>query len=360
MLAAVFRGDFEMTDGKTLSELLNDEFRLLSRRTSQPLRAKNTDQAKCFGISPSQLSRIRHGKAALTRDNAVRFAKCLRPDESDEIETKKLVDKLVDAADTATSVSRTPESAAEIEVLGQLVSLRNVGELFERLGNNGRILCVEYRDIPRSARGQKYPKYAELAGTAVAKGLCFAMFQPFGLFSFDDVPTKKKATKASKQLHTERVRSYLKDLQHEVRSVHGTMLDAAIRAAERMGMSEAEAKKDIPPRLVLYERDSDEFVGSGFQSRLFYAEIKKEWSVDREVWEWIAAAHGPDLFVRRDVPETVIADQFFPIVSFWREKNRLPHDNDLTSATTKYAREAEANMSKCPWRVYKGIKNHAK
>lgn len=348
-----------MSDQQTLSELLDDEFRRLAQQTGQEHRATNARQAGWLEVSASQLSRIRRGEANLSREKAIEFAGKLR---SDEVDRAKLTAKMLDAFDRAKSASTSSDSPTDAEVLGPLVSLRNVGDLFDRLGTRGSLLCVEYRDNPRATRGQKYPKYGELAGAAIAKGLSFAMFQPFGLFSSDDqvkkAGTANGGTAQKKQLHTETVRSYLKHLQHEVRLVHGAMLDAAIHAAEINGMDKAKARREIPARLILYERRSHEFVGSGIQSRLFYAELNKEWSVEREVWEWIAAAYGPDLFIRRDVPETVIADQFFPIVSFWRDEKRLPTtDVELASAIKKYAKEAEAKLQICPWKVYQRRKN---
>ncbi len=289
----------------SLGELLDRAFQAAAVAAGKPALSKNKDQAEFIGISQPHLSRIRGGDSRLTEDLATRIARKLGP--SDNVEAReRLRQDLLDAA------SEAAFSAG---------SLKGVLDLFVLLKEkrNG-LICVEYRDKPRTVRDAGRNPFISALAEAIVEGLCFAQFQPFGKnFGQDD-----------SGCHALDVRSYLGALQLEVRKVHRLIREETIRTATRLKKSDTEID-EAASRVVLYERDSQlPVLGSGIQSRLFYVEYEDERS-HQEVWEWIAGQEQ-DAFIRRDAewsaPVNVIQKQFTPITVYWSRYQKLPRDDD--------------------------------
>lgn len=323
-----------------LAELLDREFRLwIDRKGTGDIPATQKELADLLGISASHLSRLRSGQAALTSDAAHAFAKALRQGDNQEI--GRLRDELLVAA----KEGGEPRSSSSHSI--SRWSLDNVKDLFERLGRRGAFLAVEYRDCPRAFSEGKYGSYAVDAGRAIARGLSFALHQPFGIVEFESNETQDH--------HTIAVRLHLFELRDMVRDVYRRMRQAAIRAARDEMQMKPDEIKEIDNRIVLYEANCEPFIRSGIQTRTFYAEVPLAHDDDKsyEVWEWVAA-QDEDLFVQRDLEQTphrVMKAQFFPIPHFWEKHGRLP----VTAEDMDKAHElqedylVDAQVSSNPW-----------
>ena len=333
LIAARFTGMNE-----ALAKLFSREFQRLA--LENPGTSYNTlvQRAKFLDSNKSTLSRLCSGSLFLSLNLATHFAKKLRkiPSEQDALLREFM------------SYAKTVNKPLRFEQLLETGDIHTVETFFDRLSNDGSLLVVEYRDLPRAEPDGKYRNYAELAGKAIAAGLSFAMVQPFG-----------DAYEKGKYYHTRLVREYLWRLRNKVRAAHDAMLDAAIKAAAKTGIAEAVVKR----RLKLYERVTDNlqfgmnFV-SGIQSRMFFAEIPKESLIEREVWEWVASSTR-DFFIQRDetsMPRDVIAEQWFPILKYWEaNKKTLPQSDLDLEKTIKDNNKNEVldvNLPPRLWQIY--------
>ncbi len=348
-----------------LSGILDREFRRLAEERRAEGNAPDFGtlgkQAQFLGVNKSTLSRLRNGRVRLNPGLARGFSEKLRLDAGERESLRRELE-------AAGSPQENP-GPLNIEELLQTGDVHSAKELFKRLANNGSFVGVEYRDLPRADPTGKYRVYAEFAGEAIAQGLSFAMFQPFG----DADRTKEDSQVASEENaethnyhHTKLVRDYIWNLRKKVREVYLAMLKAALKSAQSSkpdGVKLTYAEKlKVAAKLVLYERGTDEHdkfrynFCSGIQSRLFYAEIQQAETVEREVWEWVAAP-SRDFFVPRDestMPRDVIAEQLFPVLHFWRDNNnRLPRTpQEIAETIAKYNPRLEANLPKWIWKVY--------
>ena len=241
---------------------------------------------------------------------------------------------------------RLMKAAREIQPAKSSGSIQQAKNLFEQLSQEGALLCVEYRDLPRTNAGSQYEPLAKLAGLALANGLCFAMFQPFG--SDDLQNDRSKILPAS-------VCRYRADIAEQVRDIHLQMLAHAQRAqTEQTGSPQ----RDLTNRLVLYEQTKDHADLAGFQSRLFYAVIpENEYEDKRQIWEWISQEGGEDLFVlRSNLTLPVIYQQFFEVTAYWHHKKILPISEQELQAGSRLATEMDwIHWDKPPkprWKVF--------
>jgi hypothetical protein len=298
------------------------------------------NQALFLGVNKSTLSRLRNGKARLNPELARRFSQKLRKAAGEQ----ETLCRELEAAGT----QQEDRGPLNVEQLLQTGDVHSAKELFKRLANPGSFVGVEYRDLPRADPSGKYRVYADFASEAIQKGLSFAMFQPFGN-AFEP---------KGEGYQTKIVRDYIWNLRKKVREVYLSMLKKALDTDKPK--TEAE-ELEIAGRLMLYERGNDpedrfryNFC-SGIQSRMFYAEIKKAETVEREVWEWVAAP-SRDFFVPRDessMPRDVIAEQFFPVIRYWNAHQKLPQsDKAIEETITKQNKLLEANLPVWIWRVY--------
>ncbi len=309
----------------TLSAVLDEAFRAAADRTSKEPLAHVRSQAAFLGVSPGQYSRIRNGKAPLTESTARKWAEVLLPSDPGRLQRDLL----------AASRNRTPEH--------EQGSLANAKDLFKRLGRENALLCVEYRDLPRAEARARYSGFAQDAGEAIARGLHYAMFQPFG-----EPDTVRKSG------HCEAVRTYVAQLGDRVRLVYAQMREHALAL---IPPDDERLRDVVRKRIVLYESTSSQLVGSGIQSRLFYAATRTldGFGLQEEVWEWVASTE--DSFILRDpnsTPVLAISEQFFPVTAFWRVHNRLPQADELKEAAEHHAAESEAAADYNPWTVFPG------
>ena len=227
--------------------------------------------------------------------------------------------------------------------------LADAESLFQRLSKPNALLIVEYRDQPRATPEAKYSNFADRAGEAIAKGLHFAMIQPFCAGAYDKI--------GQKYYHTATVRNFLQQMVLHTREVYLAMLEAALKKCG------SQKPKDIAKRLVLYERtaaDSGCFV-SGIQSKIFLAEIPCEGdsgkSAEREVWEWIAGKKQ-DFFLQRDevsLPFEVLSEQFLHITKFWtlQKEKALPlTDAEIEETVGFWGKQLGGKLPPKLWKVF--------
>lgn len=305
-------------------------------------------QAEFLDITYSWLSRIKNGKVNTTPELAQKMAAKFHPDSMDR--RRLLADELLIASTTSADAAPMVESVHPGDV-------SEVAALFARLSRKGTFVAVDYRDYPRTAgAGARYPHYAEVAGEAVAAGMTFALFQPFGPTKFFERPAK--TTKNSPYRHTKTVRRYLEDLHDRVREAHLTILSHALKAAAKAkGESLTKPEQlEIARRVMLYEKGETSScpIGAGFSSRLFYVAIPNRDAEITEIWDWIATPVR-DSFLQRapeSLPPDVVADQFFPIVHIWHKDRRLPlRNSEIKSAVNLYSHALDASLPEDFWTV---------
>jgi len=249
--------------------------------------------AEMFGLRPPQFSRIRSGRASLTEERARVFARNLVGGNGGAGSVDKLTQELLAVA---TSVMRDEQQA----------SPARIAELFERLCHGG-LLCVDYRDMPQAFQGAPYEKRAAPAGRAVAHGMSFAMFSPFGspgaLSDSRDLPPV--------------VRSAAANIAAQTRESYRKIRAEALNVRNEPDLIDA--------RLVLYEREAVCQLPVGFQSRLFVAVPPGPYGPrPAELWEWITTPNG-GLFVQRDgLQQDAVMEQFFPVTTAWEVHRALP------------------------------------
>lgn len=296
----------------TLAGLL-DEALSRARAAGAKIGATQAAEAEILGVSPSYLSKLRNGKAPITEAFAASFAEKLEP--SDRARRRTLEQELL----------RTREgwfSASEDEPAAEDPLPRVVTDFFDRLGQPGSLVCVDYRDLPQAVSTGSYPSAARDAATAVARGLSFAMFQPFG--PVEELRDRRNAAAMNGGVSPpfERLFDYLYKLAQDVRRVHLEMLAAAERIARERG-------EPMLGQIVLYEAESapKNPAGCGIQSRTFYVD---HWSGAHhltDIYEWIVGADGHS-FVQRSgesLHADAVREQFYPVPDLWREHGqRLP------------------------------------
>ena len=125
----------------TLADLL-DEALSRARAAGAKIGATQAAEAELLGVSPSYLSKLRNGKAPITEAFAASFAEKLEP--SDRARRRTLEQELL----------RTREgwfSASEDEPAAEDSLPRVVIDFFDRLGQPGSLVCVDYRDLPEAS-----------------------------------------------------------------------------------------------------------------------------------------------------------------------------------------------------------------
>src|SRR5664280_379318 len=162
-----------MTD---IEAIIAREFQRLAEHSQEKGAEQNyrtlEKKAEVLGTNKSTLSRIFNRRIRLTPETAARFARRLR--EDDAVGCSLVTRELLDASQTNDEphilVEQHRFSYGDIHAAKAYFDALQVGCLN----------VVEYRDHPRASSYGKYASYADFAGRAVAKGLCFAMIVPFG------------------------------------------------------------------------------------------------------------------------------------------------------------------------------------
>lgn len=307
---------------RTPKQIIDELF--AEARAREPKKFKSIqDEAKFLEISVGHLSRIKNMRVTLTDDIIERIVGKFAGDDGNEAFKTSLRQELRLSRD-AHAPSDAPHAPKAVSVAQGAVS-----DFFARYAKPKTLLCCEYRDMPQinDIKGA-FPSIAEDAAKAVAAGLAYAFFQPFG-----------KPEVISKQINQCVMRDedpvglrYLLGLAMEVRS--------AFRKVKEL----AEAKGgDV--QIALYEADKAEVEVSGIQSRLFYVDMVDAGAKERtrKIYQWISGVDS-HYFIERD-KETIspgaLAEQFLPVTEYWSRNFRLP-------TTDEELREAEGM---CRWTV---------
>ncbi len=301
----------------TVGELLDAEFSRMVTQSSDPLAASlrnGAGQAAFLRMSYSSYTKVRGGHQHLTHEQARRIAESLRHDRP-ESEREDLLRSLLAAG---MDVGELDEVLAGDGIVSDpLVSAQR---MFRYLARPGGIVVVEYRDLPRARKRERFESLAEAAGEAVAAGLCFAMVQPFPRPPSDD----ESPPRMPPPLH-----DYLRTHRREVGESMNFIASAAAHALLRRGVDPAAAKAQVRSRIALFERAelaAGETIGwIGLQSRTFWVETAFEGlNKDYGWFEWVAG-EPHDHFVRRSERNSegsAVPAQFEPIINSWIESGR--------------------------------------
>jgi len=318
---------------KTPRQILDDLFEKI--RAQNPSELKTVaDEARFLGISMGHLSRIKNQRVSLTDDVIERIVSAFADQLPDEAQRLRLKRELTISRDASTVTSST---AAPRETY---VAQGAVKDFFARYAGPETLLCCEYRDRPQinEIRGA-FPSIAEDAARAVAAGLAYAFFQPYG-------KPERIAEAISRCVDTGEDPvglRYLLDVAIEVRH--------AYRQVRRRAL---ELNSDI--QIALYEADRKKIEISGIQARLFYVNFPGPGTKEREqkIYQWIAGTDN-HYFIERDkesIGAGAVAQQFVPVTSYWSKNNRLP------------ATENELNQDECretvKWSIWKSSAQSAK
>lgn len=274
-------------------------------RANNPSAFKSiTDEAKFLDMSVGHLSRIKNLRVPLTDDVIERIIKAFTADK-DEAYRAQLKRELIASRDEF-NVSSSAVVTKEVSVAQGAVS-----QFFARYAGPGHLLCCEYRDRPQvnDIRGA-FPEVANDAARAVAAGLAYAFFQPFG----DPERIVEGMAECVRRGQDPVGLHYLLDVAMEVRNAYCKVR----RLAEKIN-------PDI--QIALYEADKPSIEVSGIQSRLFYVDFPdKIKQRERKIYQWISGVDN-HYFIERD-KETIsvgaLAEQFLPITAYWSQKGKLP------------------------------------
>jgi len=282
----------------TLAQILDREY----ARAKQPKGPTLGSLAEHLGVRQDQLSRLRTGSLRLSARLADRIAAVFEP--RDPARASALRTELLAAR------SQGPERSSDSRP-DLVVALRKLfGNLAERRG----LLCVCYRDFPQGLG--EFSETATIAGEAVARGMTFALFQPFGSLEVLERESVKRGTREPLA-----VRDYRRLLADGVRSVFEKMRSNARKAAA----------KAAPGQMALYEPATLHPTPCGFATRLFYtAYLQHDQGLREQLYEWVAGTQPEEhRFVERGDPQLVkaVAGQFHPINTWWKEKGTLPVTN---------------------------------
>lgn len=275
-------------------------------RAKEPDRFKSINEEAAFlDMSAGHLSRIKNSRVALTDDVIDRIVDAFTAGNKDESYRAQLKRELIMSRDKFT-VGSSSSTTTEVSVAKGAVS-----QFFNRYSMAGCLLCCEYRDRPQvnDIRGA-FPEVASDAAKAVASGLAYAFFQPFG----DPERIAEAMVECVKQGQDPVGLHYLLDVAMEVRNAYSKVR----RLAE-----------EINPhiQMALYEANQTKIEVSGIQSRLFYVDFPDQKKQrNRKIYQWISGVDN-HYFIERD-KETIsvgaLAEQFLPITTYWSQNNRLP------------------------------------
>lgn len=310
-----------MKSPKEIIDQLFDEARAKKPGTLKSIE----DEAKFLTMSVGHLSRIKNSRVPLTNDVIDRIVDAFTADTRDFSYREKLKEELIVSRDRF-----TPVEVAEV-----IVAKGAVRQFFARYSGPGHLICCEYRDRPQinEIRGA-FPDIAHHAARAIASGLAYAFFQPYG----DPERILKEMTECVRDGQDPVGLRYLLDVAMEVRNAYLKVKSLA-----------EEINPDI--QIALYEADKTSIEVSGIQARLFYVDfpdnVKKQ--RDHKIYQWISGADN-HYFIERD-KETIsvgaLAEQFLPITAYWSQTGKLP----LTAGELEEANEGCKGAVK--WTIWK-------
>ena len=272
-------------------------------------RAENPDtlksieeEAALLKMSVGHLSRIKNSRVRLTDKVINRIVDAFAADKNDPAYRARLKQELINSRDKFPA-----DDGAEI-----IVAKGAVRQFFARYSGPGHLICCEYRDHPQinEIRGA-FPGVANYAAKAIASGLAYAFFQPYG----DPERILKAIAECMRQGQDPVGLYYLLDVATEVRNAYVKVKSLAEKINPHI-------------QIALYEANKTSIEVSGIQSRLFYVDfpdnVKKQ--RDHKIYQWISGADN-HYFIERD-KETIsvgaLAEQFLPITAYWSQTGKLP------------------------------------
>lgn len=336
---------------RTVADIL-DEWFSEARKAGRGVGNTVRDESLYLGVSAGHYSRLKNGKSPLSDDMLEKIIEKFGKGEAERAQLKEANREQFVEYDPprARAGGRRAGRPSPVSITEEF-SVEEIIHLFKRLENRSSILCVDYRDLPQATPRGAYRKMAEHAGAAIRKGLCFALFNPFG--SEDEIRAKQSLINSeAKNFYDPEALvdaySYLVRLAVAVREVYEYMKKLA--------------GKDAEGQIVLYEAEVvPSIIACGINSRLFYAEYDdNEARHHREVYEWVVAKGSPDsrhFFIERDdisINVNAVSQQFHPIPAYWssNEPQRLPStDAQLEQAFRQFSHGGKKG-GKVPWKIY--------
>lgn len=298
----------------SLEELLRVRFDELGVDPTQQAWAE-----KLGKLDKGTFSRILAGTLTLTEKRARKWADLLYPGEPEK--AAMFSRRLFESARESPSELNVSEFFEDMVARGGVVPADRMDELLKALVSpdlQNVLVCCEYRDLPRAAPDTRYENLASALGRAIAEGVHFAMFQPFGRTVPLPTQTQDKPTPA--------LNAALYMLQIKTKCIDGF---EAFRA-EALGAlkQDKDREKKVLDRLNLYERGGEAFLGSGFQGKLFYIRYSTADGIRHErILQWLSTPLRDVLVYRgqREITPEAVRDSFYPIPHFFDAFQRLPH-----------------------------------
>jgi hypothetical protein len=309
-----------------LTFVLDREFERIREIKKNPKFCKSSrEMAEFLGIPSSTMSHYRKSNRFIGRTTAREMAERLRSDElgGDANQRAELAVVLFAA--------RSPEADSEAQAQDWL----------KNIGKPGHLLLVEFRDYP-SARPTNPNKevakdMAKEAGQAVARGLAYALLNPF------------PDTFANHPLVNTYVKSHLNLLTDAITETYQRILEEAYRQVivDNSG-AEASVLKDalnrVRNRLRVYRwrayADAGDHVLTscpGLGYKLFY---HRDGEKGPELWQWLSTNSGEMLLEKTsdEVEIAAIESSFYPIQEYFEEAwcNDIP-SLPTTEEMEKYA-----------------------
>lgn len=313
--------------------------------------------AQLDGLDKGTLSRILNGSMPLSADRARKWAHLLFPDEPPEV-PDAFAARLLEAAQQAVQPLGVAEFFEDMLARGGVVSAERIKELFKALqlpGMTKVLICCEYRDLPRAAPDARYEYLAESVGQAIAAGISFAMFQPFG----EDIPLPLDGEPDRPALNAALYMTQIKTKCIDAYNLFRNQAMIALANRDKVGMKKPSTlnilKKDgerviehkesmavllkkaskarggnyssndllISSRLQLYARSDggNAHLGAGFQSRMFYIRYTTEADGvnHARIMQWVSTPNK-DLLIYRgqnEITPDALKDSFYPIPHFF-------------------------------------------
>ena len=299
---------------RTPKQIIDELF--AQARAKEPENFKSiNDEAGHLGISVGHLSRIKNMRVPLTDEVIERIVNAFGGDEDSQTNLRQEL-RLSRDAHAPSAQPPTPKSVSVVQGA--------VSDFFARHAKPNHLLCCEYRDLPQiSDIKGAFPSIADDAARAVAAGMAYAFFQPFGKPEVISQKITECITMTLDQVGLQ----YLLDVAMSVRNAYHKVKTLA-----------EEINPDV--QIMLYEADKERIEVSGIQSRLFYVDYPGTGTKERirKIYQWISGVDN-HYFIERD-KETIsvgaLAEQFLPVTKYWSLNNRLPStDEELREAETK-------------------------
>jgi hypothetical protein len=285
------------------------------------------------------LSRILNGSMSLTRKRAEKWAALMFISDADQ--AAAFVERMLIAAQpTRLGQSGVQEFCEEVGKAGSVPAER-VSDLLEALWSplvERPLVCVDYRDIPRAGPNAKYERLGLVVAEAIARGVGFAMFQPFGV----EIPGFDREAKHGETIHSFDARNHMLKIRRECRNTYSKYRRLALNKLIELEQEESKSESDqatyekkINGRIRLFElKKGLPCLGSVFQAKLFYIEFsttdpETQFTVRHQrVFQWVSTPSN-DLLIYRGshVDPLAIRDTLYPVPHFFHATGALAYPN---------------------------------